>query len=156
MQHIVNFSQDVGADAELHRAVVNQIETFSRCVTASSDSLEEDNAIVHNSDGGRHAGLRRSRRTASRAWTRMEVNSSSLTPAASTARASGSAASANDNGATSSLVINCSTYCVTSWPAARVPSIGIRRHSEGISSKPWALRRIKCSTLSDQGEDADR
>jgi hypothetical protein len=120
VQHIVNFRQHIGAEAELHRAVIHQVETFSRGVAASSDSLEEDDAIVDNSDGsGTHAGLRRSRRTASRASTRAEVNSSSLTPAASTARASGSEASANDSGATSSLVINCSTYCVTSCPAGR-------------------------------------
>jgi len=48
----------------MHGAVVNQIKTFSRGVAASSDSLEEDNTFVHNSDRGGHAGLRRSRRRA--------------------------------------------------------------------------------------------
>ena len=45
MQHIVNFRQHIGAETEMHGAVVNQIKTFSRGVAASSDSLEEDNTI---------------------------------------------------------------------------------------------------------------
>lgn len=110
MDHLVYFRQHIWTEAQLQHPRVNKIETLTRWAGAPSRPLEEDDAVVHHSDWSRggHAGRRRrARRAASRAFRIAAVNSSSEAPAPSTARAMGSAASASDSGATSSLAISC-------------------------------------------------